>query len=100
MLHAAFIPFGELLDVQVPLDPASRACPARPLACAPHRRGAERNRGFGFVEFEDEDDAAHATENMNGARPIPAAPPAHATDLAAQSLNCTDESSKSTSRSR
>ena len=28
---------------------------------------SDRNRGFGFVDFEEEDDAAAAIENMEGA---------------------------------
>jgi peptidyl-prolyl isomerase E (cyclophilin E) len=50
ILRAAFVPFGELKDVSVPLDHA-----------------AGTNRGFGFVEFEDEGDAAEAVDNMDGA---------------------------------
>lgn len=48
ILSAAFIPFGELRNVEMPLDNSTGS-----------------HRGFGFVEFEDEDDAKHATENMN-----------------------------------
>lgn len=49
-LHAAFIPFGEIKDVSIPLD---------------HATG--KHRGFGFVEFEDKDDAADAIDNMHNA---------------------------------
>jgi len=49
LLRAAFIPFGVLKDVQLPLD----------------REG--KGRGFGFVEFEDEQDAEAAIGNMDGA---------------------------------
>jgi peptidyl-prolyl isomerase E (cyclophilin E) len=49
ILRAAFIPFGELKDVQLPLDAAGKP------------------RGFGFVEFEEEGDAAAAIDNMEGA---------------------------------
>ena len=49
VLRAAFIPFGDLKDAQLPLDAAGKP------------------RGFGFVEFEDEGDAAAAIENMEGA---------------------------------
>ena len=34
VLHAAFLPFGELKDVSVPVD-----------------HGTQKNRGFGFVTF-------------------------------------------------
>jgi peptidyl-prolyl isomerase E (cyclophilin E) len=50
LLRAAFIPFGELLDVQVPLDMRT-----------------QKNKGFAFVEYELEEDAAAAVENMDGA---------------------------------
>ena len=49
LLRAAFIPFGVLKDVQLPLD----------------REG--KGRGFGFVEYEDESDANAAMSNMDGA---------------------------------
>lgn len=49
-LHAAFIPFGDLKDVNIPLD---------------HATG--KHRGFGFVEFEDKGDAADAIDNMHNA---------------------------------
>ncbi|XP_048759992.2 peptidyl-prolyl cis-trans isomerase E-like [Ostrea edulis] len=47
-LHAAFIPFGDILDIQVPLDYET-----------------EKHRGFAFVEFELAEDAAAAIDNMN-----------------------------------
>ena len=49
ILRAAFIPFGEVKDVQIPLDAAGKP------------------RGFAFVEFEEEGDAAAAIDNMEGA---------------------------------
>jgi peptidyl-prolyl isomerase E (cyclophilin E) len=49
-LVAAFLPFGPLKDAQIPLDNATG-----------------RSRGFGFVEFEDAEDAAAAIANMDGA---------------------------------
>ncbi|XP_063222842.1 peptidyl-prolyl cis-trans isomerase E isoform X2 [Bacillus rossius redtenbacheri] len=48
VLHAAFIPFGDILDIQIPLDYES-----------------EKHRGFAFVEFEAAEDAAAAIDNMN-----------------------------------
>lgn len=48
ILSAAFIPFGELRNVEMPIDNSTGS-----------------HRGFGFVEFEDEDDAKNAIENMN-----------------------------------
>ena len=50
LVRAAFIPFGDLTEVHVPLEHAT-----------------QKNKGFGFVEFVDEADAAAALENMNGA---------------------------------
>jgi peptidyl-prolyl isomerase E (cyclophilin E) len=49
-LTAAFIPFGDLIDVQIPTDQKSKA-----------------HRGFGFVEFAERDDALAALDNMHGA---------------------------------
>uniref|UniRef100_A0A1B6KG36 Peptidyl-prolyl cis-trans isomerase E n=1 Tax=Graphocephala atropunctata TaxID=36148 RepID=A0A1B6KG36_9HEMI len=48
VLHAAFIPFGDVVDVQIPLDYET-----------------EKHRGFAFVEFEAAEDAAAAIDNMN-----------------------------------
>eukprot|EP00794_Sanderia_malayensis_P004623 gene4623-5230_t len=48
ILHAAFIPFGDIIDVQIPLDYAT-----------------QKHRGFAFVEFEFSEDAAAAIDNMN-----------------------------------
>ncbi|XP_062607379.1 peptidyl-prolyl cis-trans isomerase E-like [Saccostrea cucullata] len=47
-LHAAFIPFGDILDINIPLDYET-----------------EKHRGFAFVEFELAEDAAAAIDNMN-----------------------------------
>lgn len=48
VLHAAFIPFGDIMDIQIPLDYET-----------------EKHRGFAFVEFECAEDAAAAIDNMN-----------------------------------
>ncbi|VDP44698.1 unnamed protein product [Soboliphyme baturini] len=48
VLHAAFVPFGDIVDVSIPLDYESQS-----------------HRGFGFVEFELEADAMAAIDNMN-----------------------------------
>ncbi|KAK8803367.1 hypothetical protein WA158_001061 [Blastocystis sp. Blastoise] len=50
LLYDAFIPFGEIKEVQMPLDP-----------------GTGKQRGFGFVEYEDIDDAKEAIDNMHNA---------------------------------
>ncbi|CAH0388631.1 unnamed protein product [Bemisia tabaci] len=48
VLSAAFIPFGDVVDIQLPLDYET-----------------EKHRGFAFIEFEFSDDAAAAIDNMN-----------------------------------
>ncbi|XP_065062035.1 peptidyl-prolyl cis-trans isomerase E-like [Rhopilema esculentum] len=48
ILHAAFIPFGDVIDIQIPLDYET-----------------QKHRGFAFVEFEFAEDAAAAMDNMN-----------------------------------
>lgn len=48
VLHAALIPFGDITDVQIPLDYST-----------------QKHRGFGFVEFEMPEDAAAAIDNMH-----------------------------------
>jgi len=50
ILHAAFLPFGDLTDVSIPLD---------------HATG--KHRGFGFVQYETKEDAEDAIDNMNNA---------------------------------
>jgi RNA recognition motif-containing protein len=50
-LHAAFIPFGDIADISLPKpDQASNK---------------EPHRGFGYVEFESEEDAREAIDNMD-----------------------------------
>ena len=48
ILHAAFIPFGVVKEVTMPID-----------------AGTGKRRGYGFVDFEEADDAAEARDNMN-----------------------------------
>ena len=50
ILQAAFIPFGPLKKVEIPVD---------------NQKGTIK--GFAFVEFEDVEDAEEAQYNMNGA---------------------------------
>lgn len=50
LLHAAFIPFGNIVEVQIPRDFKDNT-----------------NRGFGFVEFTNDEDAAAAMDNMDSA---------------------------------
>ncbi|KAJ3186750.1 hypothetical protein HDU85_007570 [Gaertneriomyces sp. JEL0708] len=50
ILQAAFVPFGDLVQVQIPGDP---------------RSSQNVHRGFGFVQFEEPEDAQAAIENMH-----------------------------------
>lgn len=50
VFRAAFVPFGDIVDISLPFD---------------MRTG--KHRGFGFVEFEDAEDAQAAIENMDRA---------------------------------
>ncbi|CAM9289643.1 unnamed protein product, partial [Ectocarpus fasciculatus] len=50
ILHAAFIPFGNIREVSIPKDFKEN-----------------KHRGFGFVDFEEEEDAQAAIDNMDGA---------------------------------
>ncbi|GAA5824955.1 hypothetical protein JCM11251_006038 [Rhodosporidiobolus azoricus] len=49
-LLAAFSPFGEILDVQLPPDPQDRT---------------KKHRGFGFVTFSEAEAALDAIDNMH-----------------------------------
>ena len=49
-LRAAFLPFGELTDVNLPMDSSST-----------------KHKGFAFVQYDDKDDAAEAIDNMHNA---------------------------------
>jgi len=50
LLNDAFIPFGDISDIQMPVDYET-----------------QRHRGFAFVEYETAEDAAAAIDNMNDA---------------------------------
>ncbi|BFU19113.1 peptidyl-prolyl cis-trans isomerase E, putative [Entamoeba histolytica HM-1:IMSS-B] len=49
LLYEVFLPFGEITDIQLPKD------------------NGKLNKGYGFVVFEDEEDASQAILNMNKA---------------------------------
>lgn len=49
LLNDAFIPFGDISDIQMPVDYET-----------------QRHRGFAFVEYESAEDAAAAIDNMVG----------------------------------
>lgn len=66
VLHAAFIPFGVIKEVHIPRDfQKSKVCINDLLLidifCA------DQHRGFGFVDFEEPDDADDAIGNYNRA---------------------------------
>eukprot|EP01095_Lingulamoeba_sp_RSL-Kostka_P003781 TRINITY_DN147_c0_g2_i1.p1 TRINITY_DN147_c0_g2~~TRINITY_DN147_c0_g2_i1.p1 ORF type:complete len:121 (-),score=47.19 TRINITY_DN147_c0_g2_i1:221-583(-) len=48
ILKSVFIAFGEIVEVTVPLSP-----------------GDQKSKGFGFVEFEFDEDALAAVDNMH-----------------------------------
>jgi peptidyl-prolyl isomerase E (cyclophilin E) len=48
ILNGAFVPFGEIVDIQMPLDYATG-----------------KHRGFAFIEYEQVEDAQAAIDNMN-----------------------------------
>lgn len=49
ILHAAFLPFGDIVDVELPVDE---------LSGFPHK-------GFAHIEYEDPEDAKAAIDNMD-----------------------------------
>ena len=49
ILHAAFLPFGEIIHIHIPVD-----------------LGTNEHRGFGFLEYEEIEDCQHAIDNMDG----------------------------------
>ncbi|KAK9477271.1 RNA-binding domain-containing protein-containing protein [Lipomyces japonicus] len=48
IVYNAFVPFGEIIDVQLPADPKNK-----------------KLRGYALVEYELDDDATEAIDNMN-----------------------------------
>ena len=48
IIESAFIPFGDIIDVNLPIDFAT-----------------QKHRGFAFIEFESAEDANNAIDNMN-----------------------------------
>ena len=49
IVYAAFIPFGDIREVNLPKDFTEN-----------------KNKGFAFVDYEEEEDAVAAVENMHG----------------------------------
>ncbi|CAI5474761.1 unnamed protein product [Closterium sp. Yama58-4] len=48
ILHAAFIPFGDIKDINIPIDQTT-----------------QKHRGFGFLTYMEKEDAAAAMDNMH-----------------------------------
>jgi hypothetical protein len=72
VLHAAFIPFGDIKDVNIPLDQTT-----------------QKNRGFGFITYMEKGDAAAAMDNMHNSElygrvslPLSVAPVMHTPSFA------------------
>jgi peptidyl-prolyl isomerase E (cyclophilin E) len=63
ILYSAFIPFGEIKSIELPMDYTTRIRYFKILKLF----FLERHKGFGFVEYEEYDDCLHAIENMNDA---------------------------------
>ncbi|KAI9498366.1 hypothetical protein BDB00DRAFT_445371 [Zychaea mexicana] len=53
ILHAAFIPFGDIVSVQLAVDPGSQ------------RYIDNQHKGFGFIQFEEVEDCDAAVDNMH-----------------------------------
>ena len=74
-LHSAFIAFGDIKDVNIPLDNTTgenqlveRALGSTGLTSELRVLSrAGKHRGFGFVEYEDKADATDAIDNMHNA---------------------------------
>ena len=49
-LYSVFIPFGEIKTLDIPIEPATNT-----------------HKGHAFIEYEEQEDADHAIENMNDA---------------------------------
>jgi peptidyl-prolyl isomerase E (cyclophilin E) len=48
LIRQAFLPFGDIKDIQLPVDPVS-----------------QEPRGFAFVEYEEDEDASEAIFNLH-----------------------------------
>ena len=68
LLLAAFIPFGEIVDIQIPLNEegTSSSLPYFPSHSSSLSNVVDGSiRGFAYIEYESSDDAEEAIFNMN-----------------------------------
>lgn len=76
LLYSTFLPFGEILDVQLPPDPAKSGCRHRQEGQDYESNedlydlfvtigDSKQHRGFGFVTFSQNADALDAVDNMH-----------------------------------
>jgi len=68
VLHAAFVPFGDIKSIQISKDYVKSKlftdnCHLQILICSLY---TDKSKGFGFVEFDLENDCSDALENMDG----------------------------------
>ena len=79
LVHAAFIPFGDIKSVQISKDYVKSKCPHALAYSLTHSLTylltyslthfiiiLDKSKGFGFVEFDQESDCSDALENMDG----------------------------------
>ncbi|OLL21824.1 Peptidyl-prolyl cis-trans isomerase E [Neolecta irregularis DAH-3] len=65
ILHAAFIPFGDVVEIELQEDRDSGILIPGQLKCL--TSSGKRHRGFAYVEFESPMDARAAIDNMDQA---------------------------------
>lgn len=68
-LYDAFLPFGDIVDVNLASKPAANSSnlPNGNATDGPGAPQQQQHRGFGYVEFESALDAAEAIDNMDRA---------------------------------
>lgn len=67
VLHQAFVPFGEIIEVNLPSSSSGAANPDNRGNDLDNDSGSTKHRGFGYVEFESQEDAVAAIDNMDQA---------------------------------